>query len=147
MKGFQIKGRLTDRNSIFLRCRDELSDSRKFALEVEKAAQRNGVKFHYNSTVSRIISDKEKILGIQLSSGEKVSVDVLVLCCAHETPNFGKIVSDLHITPMRGMTLDLYGVTNGQNGDISVQGNFKIFIVIKYYFFINDNIFLVAAQI
>ena len=147
MKGFQIKGRLTDRNSIFLRCRDELSDSRKFALEVEKAAQRNGVKFHYNSTVSRIISDKEKILGIQLSSGEKVSVDVLVLCCAHETPNFEKIVSDLHITPMRGMTLDLYGVTNGQNGDISVQGNFKIFIVIKYYFFINDNIFLVTAQI
>ena len=126
LKGFQIKGPLADRNSIFLRCRDELSDSRKFALEVEKAAQQNGVKFHYNSTVSRILSDKEKILGIQLSSGEKVPVDVLVLCCAHETPNFGKVISDLHITPMRGMTLDLYGVTNGRNGDISVQGNFKL---------------------
>ena len=34
-------------------------------------------------------------MGIKLDSGTEIQADVVVLCCAHETPKFEKVISGL----------------------------------------------------
>ena len=111
---------------------DSLVDSRKFCHQVEKMAMKNGVKFKYNQNVSNLKSSGNKITGFQIENGKSIDAEIVIICCAYWSTLFSEIKSNLMITPMRGMSLDLYGcrnevdylttqVTDYTSGDLNYQ--------------------------
>ncbi len=87
---------------------DETGDCQLFTTELAKLAEKLGVKFRWNTSVKRMLSDGKKIRGAELASGEVFEADHYVVAFGSYSTDFLKSLGiDIPVYPLKGYSLTL----------------------------------------
>jgi D-amino-acid dehydrogenase len=87
---------------------DETGDAHLFTQRLAVIAEQLGVQFRYSTSVQKLISDGDRISGVQVSSGEVLTADAYVAAMGSYTPQLVKPLGiQLPVYPVKGYSLTM----------------------------------------
>jgi D-amino-acid dehydrogenase len=87
---------------------DETGDAHLFTQRLAAIAEQLGVRFRYNTPVQKILTEGERISGVQVNGGEVLTADAYVAAMGSYTPHLVKPLGiHLPVYPVKGYSLTM----------------------------------------
>ncbi|QRM34562.1 D-amino acid dehydrogenase (plasmid) [Microvirga sp. VF16] len=87
---------------------DETGDAHLFTQRLAAIAEQLGVRFRYSTSVQRLLTDSDRISGVQVDGGEVLTADAYVAAMGSYTPRLVKPLGiHLPVYPVKGYSLTM----------------------------------------